>query len=106
LAGLAAERELPLLVQPRRTVDAFPKFARVIQQLAPDLILVDSYSMLLPREILELAPLGGVDAHAAQLPRPRRANPSQWAIVNDERRVGVTIHRMTEEIDAGAIIAQ
>lgn len=106
LARLAAERELPLLVQPRRTSGAFPEFARAIRELAPDLILVDSYSMLLPPEILELPPMGGVNVHGALLPRHRGANPIQWAILNDERSAGVTIHRMTEEIDAGAILAQ
>jgi methionyl-tRNA formyltransferase len=106
LARLAAERELPLLVQPRRTDDAFPAFTRAIRELAPDMILVDSYSMLLPPEILELAPMGGVNVHGALLPRHRGANPIQWAIINDERRAGVTIHQMTEDIDAGAIVAQ
>ena len=106
LTRLAAERELPLLVQPRRTDDAFPEFARVIRELAPDLLLVDSYSMLVPPEILDLPPMGGVNVHGALLPRHRGANPIQWAIINDERRAGVTIHRMTEDIDAGAIVAQ
>ena len=50
--------------------------------------------------------MGGFNVHGALLPRHRGANPIQWAIVNDERRAGVTLHRMTEEIDAGAIIAQ
>jgi methionyl-tRNA formyltransferase len=106
LARLAAEWELRLLVQPRRSDSAFPDFARAIRELAPDLILVDSYSMLLPPEILRLPPMGGVNVHGALLPRHRGANPIQWAILNDERRAGVTIHQMTEEIDAGAIIAQ
>ena len=106
LAGLAAEWELPLLVQPRRNGFAFPDFARAIREIAPDLILVDSYSMLLPPEILNLPPMGGVNVHGALLPRHRGANPVQWAIINDERRAGVTIHQLTEEIDAGAIIAQ
>jgi methionyl-tRNA formyltransferase len=106
LARLAGERELPLLVQPRRSADAFPNFVRAVRELRPDLILVDSYSMLLPPEILCLPPMGGVNVHGALLPRHRGANPIQWAILNDERRAGVTIHEMTEEIDAGAIIAQ
>ena len=106
LARLAAERALPLLVQPRRTSDALPAFTRALRELAPDLILVDSYSMLLPPEILELPRMGGVNVHGALLPRHRGANPVQWAILNDERSAGVTIHWMTEEIDAGAIIAQ
>ena len=106
LVRLADERGLPLLVQPRRTSDAFPEFARAVRELAPDLILVDSYSMLLPVEILDLPPMGGVNVHGALLPRHRGANPIQWAIINDERRAGVTVHRMTEEIDAGAFIAQ
>ena len=106
LSRLAAERELPLLVQPRRTGDTFPEFARAIRRLAPDLILVDSYSMLLPPEILEAPAMGGVNVHGALLPHHRGANPIQWAILNDDRSTGVTIHRMTEDIDAGAIIAQ
>jgi len=106
LARLADQRNLPLLVQPRRDDEAFPEFARAVRELAPDLILVDSYSMLLPPEILEAAPLGGTNVHGALLPRHRGANPIQWAILNDESEAGVTIHRMTEEIDAGAMIAQ
>jgi methionyl-tRNA formyltransferase len=106
LTRLAAERELPLLMQPRRTGDALPEFVRTVRELTPDLILVDSYSMLLPPEILELAPMGGVNVHGALLPRHRGANPIQWAIIGDERKAGVTIHRMTEDIDAGAIVAQ
>ena len=106
LARLAAERHLPLLVQPRRTSDAFPAFVDAVCGLAPDLILVDSYSMLLPPSLLDLAPLGGVNVHGALLPRHRGANPIQWALLNDERSTGVTIHRMTEQIDAGAIVAQ
>jgi methionyl-tRNA formyltransferase len=106
LTRLAAERKLPLLVQPRRTSDAFPAFVEAVRALAPDLILVDSYSMLLPPPLLEAAALGGVNVHGALLPRHRGANPIQWAILNDERSTGVTIHRMTEEIDAGAIVAQ
>ena len=85
LTRLAAEWQLPLLVQPRRTSEAFPAFVDAVRRLAPDLILVDSYSMLLPPQVLDAAPLGGVNVHGALLPRHRGANPIQWAILNDER---------------------
>jgi hypothetical protein len=71
-----------------------------------DFLLVHSYASRIPAEVLALAPRGAVNIHGALLPQYRGANPIQWAILNDERRTGATMHYMTESIDAGPIIAQ
>jgi methionyl-tRNA formyltransferase len=106
LARLCSAADVPLLVQPRVDAAAYPSFAGAVERLAPDFILVDSYSMLLPAELLAIPTRGALNVHGALLPAYRGANPTQWALLNDERETGVTIHCMTEEFDAGDIVAQ
>jgi methionyl-tRNA formyltransferase len=106
LERLANKRGLPLLVQPRHDSPEYETFVARLRELAPDLILVDSYSMLLRADVLEIPPAGCVNVHGALLPEYRGANPIQWALLNGERQSGVTIHYMTTEVDAGDIIAR
>ncbi|NLG33308.1 MAG: GNAT family N-acetyltransferase, partial [Syntrophomonadaceae bacterium] len=49
---------------------------------------------------------GAINIHGALLPEYRGANPIQWAILNEENVTGVTMHYMTEQFDAGDIVAQ
>jgi methionyl-tRNA formyltransferase len=106
LESLCAAARVPLLVHPRRTSSEHSTFVRKIERLTPDLILVDSYSMLLSPELLAIPRRGAFNVHGALLPAYRGANPTQWALLNDERETGVTIHVMTEEFDAGDIVAE
>ncbi len=106
LTALADQWELPLLVQPRAGSSAYEKFLDRVRDLAPRLIVVDSYSMLLRPDVLEIPELGAANVHFAPLPLYRGPNPTQWSIINGERETGVTIHRMTEEVNTGEILAQ
>jgi methionyl-tRNA formyltransferase len=106
LARIAADCNLPLLIQPPWRSDAYPGFRRAATVLRPDLILCNSYSMTLPDDFLALARGGGVNVHGGKVPEYRGPNPLQWSIIRDEREAGVTIHHMTSEIDEGDVIAQ
>jgi methionyl-tRNA formyltransferase len=106
LTDLGHSHGLPVLVQPRQGSDAYPVFVERVRAIAPRMIVVDSYSMLLPPDVLAIPPLGAVNVHYAPLPRYRGPNPTQWAIINGERETAVTIHLMTDEVDAGDILAQ
>jgi methionyl-tRNA formyltransferase len=106
LSRLAGELGLPFVVQPRSAASGYGSFVESIAGLAPDLILCDSYSMLLRPEVLRLAPAGAVNVHGGLLPRYRGANPIQWMLINDETDAGVTIHFMDEDFDSGSVIAQ
>lgn len=106
LSRLAAAHQVPFLVQPRRQSQSYDQFVDQIQALAPDLIVVNSYSMLLHPEILEIPRLGCVNLHPTLLPKYRGSNPLQWVIINNESETGVTMHYMNSEFDAGDIIAQ
>lgn len=106
LADLAARYATTLLIQPRKTSSGYPEFLQRIKQLAPDLILVNSYSMLLHQELLDIPGLGAINIHGALLPQYRGCNPTQWSIVNREVETGVTMHYMDAGFDTGDIIAQ
>lgn len=78
----------------------------ILQELAPELIVVAAYGRFLPDEILALPPKGCINVHSSLLPKYRGSAPINWAILNGERVTGVTIQRMVREMDAGDIILQ
>lgn len=72
----------------------------------PDLMVVFGFNWRLPREVLELPPLGVLNVHLSALPRYRGPAPLLWAIRNGDRTFGVTVHRMDEGLDTGPVLAQ
>jgi methionyl-tRNA formyltransferase len=106
LEVIAADHKVPFLIQPRVTSPEYSGFVRSVTELAPDLLLCDSYSMLLRPDVLSVPRAGAVNVHGGLLPQYRGGNPLQWTIINDETQAGVTIHYMDEGFDSGSIIAQ
>lgn len=98
---LAEEYRVPVY-QPVTLRDAAVQ--RQIAELSPDLIVVVAYGKLLPKEVLEIPPLGCVNVHGSLLPRYRGAAPIQWAVLNGEKKTGVTTMYMAEGMDTGDII--
>lgn len=78
--------------------------ADIIRGLAPDVIAVVAYGRLLPKNILDIPPLGCINIHGSILPKYRGAAPIQWAVINGEKETGVTAQYMAEAMDAGDII--
>lgn len=77
---------------------------KIIEELAPDIIVVVAYGKILPREILNYPKYGCINGHASILPKYRGASPIQWAIVCGETETGVTAMYMDEGMDTGDII--
>lgn len=71
-----------------------------------DFAVVAAYSKIIPKEILEIPRLGVIGVHPSLLPKYRGATPIQSAILNDEKRTGVTLFLVDEKVDHGPIIAQ
>ena len=97
----AAERGIPVLT-PQRMKD--PGLLEHLRDWRPDLMVVVAYGRILPRTILDLAPLGCVNVHYSLLPRYRGAAPMQWAILQGEAVTGVTTMQLVAEMDAGPIL--
>jgi len=104
--SLAKQHSLELLIQPRRDRDGYTKFVDRVRQLKVDLAIVNSYSMILPEDLLREFSQGGFNVHGSLLPRNRGANPIQWALIKGEKVTGVTLHRIEKTVDSGAIVSQ
>lgn len=98
---LALERGVPVF-QPKKLRDGTAY--DIISGLRPDVIAVVAYGRLLPKEILDIPPLGCVNIHGSILPKYRGAAPIQWAVINGEKETGVTAQFMAEAMDAGDVI--
>jgi methionyl-tRNA formyltransferase len=71
-----------------------------------DLALVYAFGELIPKEILNLPKFGFWNIHPSLLPKYRGTSPVATALINGNKKTGVTIIKMDEEIDHGPMIAQ
>ena len=83
-----------------------PEALQKIKQANPDLIVVVAYGQIIPASIIYYPPLGAINVHFSLLPKYRGAAPVQWAILNGERKTGVTIFQLNEKMDEGDILMQ
>ena len=74
--------------------------------LEADVFLVAAYGAILPPDVLSLPPHGSLNVHASLLPEYRGAAPVTRAILDGKRETGVTIMRMEQGLDTGAICLQ
>jgi len=68
-----------------------------------DAAVVVAYGLILPRPILDAPRLGCFNVHASLLPRWRGAAPINRAIMAGDAESGVTIMKMDEGLDTGAM---
>ena len=80
------------------------EFIEEIKNLNPDVICVVAYGKILPKEILEIPKLGCINVHGSLLPKYRGAAPIQWAVLNGDKKTGVTTMYMDEGMDTGDMI--
>jgi methionyl-tRNA formyltransferase len=100
---LALQLKLPLL-QPERARDEH--FLKELPQIGPELMAVAAYGQILPQALLDIPQFGCLNVHTSLLPKYRGAAPIQWAILNDERKTGVTIMKMDAGLDTGPMLGQ
>jgi len=85
-------------------IAAHADFLRAAQA---DIAVSINYTGVLPQSVIDLFPLGVLNAHGGDLPRYRGNACQAWAILNGEERIGLCIHRMIGgELDSGDIISR
>ena len=97
---LALARGLPV-AQPAKFTD--PDAMAWLQSMAPEVMVVAAYGLLLPKAILTLPAHGCLNIHASLLPRWRGAAPIQRAILAGDTETGISIMQMDEGLDTGAV---
>lgn len=80
--------------------------ARSIADYHPDLFVVVSFGLIVPKWALDIPSIGPVNIHPSLLPMYRGPSPIQWALLKGDTTTGVTFIRMNEKMDEGDIIYQ
>jgi methionyl-tRNA formyltransferase len=98
---LALQRGVPVY-QPQSLRD--PAAQAELTALAPDLLVVVAYGLILPQAVLDIPRLGCINSHASLLPRWRGAAPIQRAIEAGDSETGVTVMQMEAGLDTGPML--
>jgi len=97
----AEGRALPLFQAPDLRDEGF---AEGLRGLKPDLGVVAAYGRILPRAIFALPKHGTINVHFSLLPKYRGASPIESALLDGAAKSGVSVQRITEELDAGDVL--
>lgn len=81
-----------------------PDFQALIASLKVDCGVVIAYGKIIPKNLLDLMPLGWLNLHASLLPRWRGASPIQYTIMSGDTKSGVTLMRVDAGLDTGPIL--
>jgi methionyl-tRNA formyltransferase len=102
-AAAARDKDIPIFTPEKVNT---PEWVERIAALQPDLILSVYYRNMISSRILALPRLGAFNLHGSLLPKYRGRAPINWAVLHGEPRIGMTLHRMVKQADAGAIVDQ
>jgi len=98
----AVEHNIPVL-QPEKLKN--PEFVEELRSYKADLQVVVAFRML-PEVVWDMPRMGTFNLHAALLPQYRGAAPLNWAVINGEKKTGVTTFMLDKDIDTGRIMLQ
>jgi methionyl-tRNA formyltransferase len=98
---VALEHGIPVH-QPEKLRD--PATHAPLVEVAPDVLVVAAYGLILPQAVLDIPRLGCLNIHASLLPRWRGAAPIQRCIEAGDAESGVTIMQMEAGLDTGPML--
>jgi len=99
---LALERGIAV-AQPEK-IKLNLEFRQLLEQVAPEAIVVVAYGRIIPPWMLALPRLGNINLHASLLPKYRGAAPVQWALARGESVTGNTTMRLDAGLDTGDLL--
>ena len=77
---------------------------KIFKKLSPDVVVVVAYGQIIPKNFLDIAKYGFINIHASLLPKWRGAAPIQRAIMNGDKKIGVSIMKIEEKLDSGPVL--
>lgn len=102
-ANIEVAQPLSLRLDGKHPADALAA-QQQLKALAPDVMVVAAYGLILPQWALDLPKYGCLNIHASLLPRWRGAAPIQRAIDAGDAETGITIMQMDAGLDTGAMV--
>lgn len=97
----AIAHDIPVF-QPAKIKEA--EAVEVLRGYGADIFVVVAFGQILSEEILNMPKYGCVNIHASLLPKYRGAAPIQRAIIDGEKKTGVTIQQMDKGVDTGDVL--
>lgn len=102
LRKISKEYKIPII----ELSGKFNKYVDRIKKFSPDIILVLGWYHLLPKAVRQIPKKGCIGIHASLLPKYAGGAPLTWALINGERKSGVTLFYLDKGVDTGDIIAR
>lgn len=103
LMDLAREHNIPIELS--RNINSI-EFIDKMKAYDVDLFVSMSFNQIFKSEMINLPKYKSINCHAGKLPFYRGRNILNWALINDEKEFGITVHYFDEGIDTGDIILQ
>lgn len=103
LIQLAKKNNIPLEISDNINS---PDFINRMKAYGVDLFVSMSFNQIFKMEMINLPEYKTINCHAGKLPFYRGRNILNWALINDEKEFGITVHYVDEGIDTGDIILQ
>lgn len=82
------------------------ELSTIINEEKPELIIVSGWYWIIPTEVLNKVPNGLIGLHASLLPQYRGFAPLVWAVINGEKKTGISLFYLSDGVDTGDIIDQ
>ena len=99
----AEETHLPVAAPEKLSISSI---VEQVKKIAPDFLVIASYGKMVPESIFTLPKIAALNIHPSLLPKHRGASPIQSAILEGDRKTGVSIADVTKELDSGDLFAQ
>lgn len=81
-------------------------FDALLKELDPEIIIVAAYGKILPKSVIDYPKYGCINVHGSLLPKYRGAAPIQRALIDGEKKTGITIMYMDVGLDTGDMLAK
>lgn len=103
LRQMAEKVSIPFITH--KNINSSDFIARV-KTFACDIFVSMSFNQIFKNEIMGVPPMHIINCHAGKLPFYRGRNILNWAVINDEKEFGITVHYVDSGIDTGDIVLQ
>ena len=80
------------------------KEIKTFKNIPVDIAVVVAFGQIIPKDFLEVPKFGFINIHASLLPKWRGAAPIQRAIMNGDKKIGITIMKIEEKLDSGPVL--
>lgn len=89
-----------------KNIPLYTKPEEILDSKKPDYIFSVYNEFILPTDILKFPKKLAINFHNAPLPKYAGVNATSWAIINNEKKHGITWHLMNSILDSGDVVKQ